>query len=145
MVSASALLQRWRHLLFPGTATPNVHPVTDWKIASLQHVSVASCCEPQHAKPMPAYMRAACPKRKGEGRRGGEYCKILHTPLQGTRSAALMLRNPYTGGEQYARKSSDLCESSCLAAEGSCQVVGGWRMCWERGNSERVFVLAKML
>lgn len=70
MVSASALLQRWRHLLSPGTVAPNVHAVTAWKTASLQHVSVASCCEPQHSKPMPAYMRAARPKVEGRGEKG---------------------------------------------------------------------------
>ena len=65
MVSAPALLRRWRHSFSPGTANLNVHAVTAWKISSLQHVLVASCCESQCSKPIPAYMRAACPKVEG--------------------------------------------------------------------------------
>lgn len=84
MVSALALLQRWSHSLSPGTANPNVHAVTAWKISSLQHTLVASRCESHCSKPMPYNLiwGLPVPKGKGERRSGrGGPKPLQHSPL----------------------------------------------------------------
>lgn len=145
MVSAPALLQRGRHLLSPGTSNPNVHAVAAWKMSSLQHILVASCGESQCSKPMPASLRAAYPKVEAREEKEGGKSQILLALPSRKHNQQVQCCTILSQADQYVRKPSDLYKSSCLAAVGSCQVVGGWRMCWERGNSEQIFVLAKML
>lgn len=145
MISALALLQWWRPLLSSGTANHHVHAVLENVPGKylLQHILVAPHCESQTTCLLTEGLPV--PKWKGEQRRGGETPESLQHSVPGNMISKCNAVWSFHRQGAVPRKSSGLWESSCLAAGGSRQVVGGWRMCWERGSSERIFVLAEML